>query len=435
MSFSQLAGAEDLLAIYQQALQADPQLKSAQIKVEIGSSQAGQSLGQMLPQVVGTANWSDNTQDSMKNQKVGTKIKPVGVTNNYSGTRYYISLSQTLVDFAKFWDWRRATKLEDQYAAEVIEAQNKLMADVVERYFNLLEAEDQLSFATQEKQTVQKELEQIQKRFAKQLIKITDVYAVEARLDQLVADEVLAESKLATSRENIRELTGTSPSQLAKLSGNIEFEEIQGNLNQWIEMAVGQNPALSAKIIAIDVAENQVAAQKSKFLPVVDLQLAYYDTNTGYQSSNLGSQIQTQVAAINVNVPLFSGGTTTYQLFEAQQRLELSKNDNEATLRALTKETSDAFLTTNAEGRHIKAAQKALESAVKSCESMERGLQYGAVTVSDLLQAQHGRFLAQRNLAQAKYNYIKNRVRFTHAIGSIAEQNLVEINEWLGQSH
>ena len=54
--------AEDLLTIYQQALEADPQLKTAELKVEIGSAQKGQALGQMLPQIIGNANWSTNGQ-------------------------------------------------------------------------------------------------------------------------------------------------------------------------------------------------------------------------------------------------------------------------------------------------------------------------------------------------------------------------------------
>jgi outer membrane protein len=117
--------------------------------------------------------------------------------------------------------------------------------------------------------------------------------------------------------------------------------------------------------------------QKSKYLPVADLQLNFYDTNTGHQNSNLGQDTQTEIAAINVNVPLFSGGTTTHQLFEAQHRLQISKNDNEAAICGIIKETSDSFLSANADARHIKASQKALESAGKSREAMELSLWRG----------------------------------------------------------
>ena len=420
---SSLAHAEDLLSIYQLALNADPELKSAQAKVEIGSAQSGQALGQMLPQVSATGNWSTN-QSRRDSGKAATN-------ETYPGTRYYVSLNQSLIDFSKFWNWRRASRIEDQYTTEAIEAEHKLIATLVERYFDVLEAEDQLYFLQTEKQATEKQLQQVKKQFDKQLLKITDVYEVEARLDKIAAEEIIADTKRITAQDALRELTGESPHDLSKLKTDISFTELQGNLEEWVNMAIGQNPSVSAYAIAIDAAENGVIAQKSKYLPVVDLQLNYYDTNTGYQSQNLNSNTQTQVAAINVTVPIFDGFTTTNQMFEAQQRLQLSKNEHESALRALIKETSDCFLSTNASVRHIKASQKALESATKSRQSMERGLTYAVVTVSDLLKSQQNEYQAQRDLSQAKYNYIKNRVRFMRAIGSINEQNLAEVNQWL----
>ncbi len=426
LACSQTAVSEDLLGIYQQALQADPELQSAKTRVDIGSAQKGQALGQMLPQINGSANWSANKQTIS-----GRTQDPV---SNFHGTRYSVSLNQTLVDFAKFWEWRRASKVEDQYTAEAIEAHNQLMFNVVERYFNVLEARDQLNFANMEKIAAQKQLEQVQKQYAKQIVKITDLYAAEARLDQIISEQILAESLLVTAQENLRELTGVSPAELNKLREVVDYQEIQGDLQQWVEMAQSQNPAISAKQIAIEAAENNVTAQQSKYLPVADLQLTYYNTNTGFQSANLGSTVETEVAAINVSVPLFSGGTTTHRMFEAKHRLKLSKNDNEAAIRAITKETSDAFLTANANARRIKAAQKALDSASKSREAMERGYHYGVVTISDVIKAQGDEFSAKNDFAQAKYDYIKNRIRFMHAIGSIAEENLQEINDWLEKS-
>lgn len=415
--------AEDLITIYQQAMEADPQLKSAEAKIEIGSAQKGQALGEMLPQVTATGNWSSNQQRI----DGGVSAK----NSNYQGTRYYVSLNQTLIDFAKFWNWRRASKVEDQYTTEGIEAQHELIYKVVDRYFSELEEEDNLDFIRTEKQVTEKQLEQIKKQYAKQLRKITDVYEVEARLDQLVAEEILADSKRITAQQALKELTGVIPSNLNKLSSAIEYKELEGDLKEWIEIAKSQNPAIAAQNSAIDAAENNVAAQKSKYLPVVDLQLNYYDTNTGYQSSNLGAGTQTQVAAINVNVPIFSGGITTHQMFEAQQRLQISKNENEAALRALTKETSDSFLGSNASARLIKASQKALESATKSREASEKGFQYGVVTISDVLKAQQDEYQAKQELSKAKYAYIKNRIRFMRAIGSVSEDNIREVNNWL----
>ena len=424
-----IAQADDLLFIYQLALDADPNSRSAEEKTGIGTAQKGQALGQMLPQLSLSGNWSTNRYTQTGARTNANPISHDAVTN-YPGTRYYVSLNQSLMDFAKFWAWRQATKVEDQYATEAIEAHNQLMFNVVDRYFSELQAEDELYFAQTEKQSTEKRLEQIQKQYAKQLLKITDLYAMEARLDQLKAAEIVSESKLVTAQAALRELTGSVAAPLSKLKDQVEYPEIQGDLQQWLDMAQSQNPAISAKQKAVIAAETNVIAQNAKHLPTADLQLNYYNTNTGYQSSQqLPYNVET--AAINVNVPIFSGGIITNQVKEARYRLQMSKNDNEATMRFIIKETSDAFLSTNAATHSIKASQRAQESTSKSLQAMEKGYQLGVVTISDLIKAQQDEFSAKKELAIAKYNYIKNRIRFMHAIGSIGEENLHEVNNWL----
>lgn len=411
--------AEDLLEVYQQALQSDPQLRTAELKVEVGNAQKGQAFGQLLPQVSGTANWSTN------NQHVESRGD-----NNYKGTRYYVSLTQSLIDFGKFWDWRRAQEVENQYTAELLDSQHNLMFNVVERYFGVLDAEDQLQLVQLETQATENELEQVGKQYAKQLIKVTDVYEVEARLDQLKADIIEAESRLIIAKQALKELTNQLPQQLVHLRDGIEYNELDGNLDDWLAVAKSENPSLAAQQSAIEAASNNLAAQKSRYLPVVDLQLNYYDTDTGFQSVQT-SHTQTQVAALNVNVPIFTGGVTTHRVFEAQSRLAISQEENEAKLRAIVKETSDAFSASNANARRIRASDKALSSASKSREAMQQGLKYGVETVSDVLRAQQLEYKAKRELARSKYEYIINRVRFLKAIGTISEDNLQEINAWM----
>ncbi|WP_150050638.1 TolC family outer membrane protein [Methylomonas rhizoryzae] len=419
LGFACPAAAENLLEIYHQALLADPELKGAADKLDLGSAQTGQAMGQMLPQVTGTANWSANDQ----------QIVNFG-GQHYKGTRYYVSLNQTLIDFGKFWDWKRAQRIEDQYTTELLVAQHNLLFNVVERYFDVLAAADQLNLTLAEIDATQNELEQVKKQFDKQLIKITDLYETEARLDQLKAEAIAAESQLIIARQALTQLTGQTPQQLSPLQDEIDFPEIEGKLEDWIAVAQGQNPGMAAQKLAIEAASDNVVAQRAKHLPVVDLQLYFYDTDIGFQSSRT-SHTQTQAAAINVNVPIFTGGTTMYRVDEAQSRLEIAKDESEIKLRELVKETSDAFSASNADARRIKASEKALASAVKSREAMQKGLKFGVETVADLLRAQQQEYKAKRDLAGIKYNYITNRIRFLKAIGSISEDNIQEVNQWL----
>ncbi|MCX7074165.1 MAG: TolC family outer membrane protein [Methylococcales bacterium] len=432
--------AEDLMTIYHQALEADPESKAAALSMKITEEQTGAALGQMLPQISGSANWSQNasnnpgqTQPIYDSKGRVTAYVP-NPNTSYPGTRYYASLNQSLFDFAKFWNWRRANTVEEQYSAENIEAQHALIYKVVEKYFGVLEAEDQLYFYQTEKNAMAKRLEQTQKQFAKQLVKVTDVYEVEARLDQLKASEIEAETIVVTAKETLKELTNTPFSDLYKLKDNVDYKPLDGQLEQWIEVAKSENPSLAAQLKAIEAARTSVMVQKSRFMPVVDLQLAYYDTNTGYQSAKAtssGNSIGTAVGAINVLVPIFDGGVSIHQLFESEHRLELAKNENEAKVRALIKETSDSFLSSNSSVRRIEASRKAVASAAKSREANESGFKFGVKTVTDILNAQQEEFRAKRELSQSKYAYIKHRARFMRSVGMITEHNIEEVNNWL----
>lgn len=236
--YPHLACAEDLLTVYQQAIDADPTLKSAGIKTEIGAAQKGQALGEMLPQVSASANWSANNQ-----RQIGFITAN---TSNYHGTRYTLSLNQSVIDFAKFWNWRKAQEIEDQYNSELTEAQHTLMVHVVEKYFGVLEAEDQLSFLQTERQSTEKQLEQINRQFSKSLVKITDLYDVEARLDQIKASEIEAETILNTAIESLKELTNTTPDTFYRLRESIDYKHLEGNLEDWISVAKSENPTLAA---------------------------------------------------------------------------------------------------------------------------------------------------------------------------------------------
>ncbi len=411
--------ADDLMTVYQQALQADPRLFSADLQVQIGEDRRGQSLGAMYPQITASANWSENHQ---RNDIRGA--------NNYPGTRYHISLTQTIFDVGKFWQWKRSAKVINQAQADKIEAHNRLMFDVVDRYFQVLEAEDQLIFMQKTKKITAKQLLQIQKLFEKQMIKITDVYEVEARLDKYAADVIEAETVLAVALEGLSELTYQTHEKLQILADDIQFQVLDGKIQDWMEVAKAQNPTLIAQLNAIDAADDEVLVRQADHYPVMEMQLNYHDSDTGFDST-ASPRTETQYLAFNINVPIFSGGVTSNRISEARHQLTMAKYELKSKVRVVIKETKDAFLTANTSHRRITAAKKALRSAVKSRQAMEKGFSYGVETVMDVLDSWQNEYLSQRNVLQAKYAYIRNKVRFLYAIGTINEHNLQEINQWL----
>ncbi|MGB2161159.1 MAG: TolC family protein, partial [Gammaproteobacteria bacterium] len=56
----------------------------------------------------------------------------------------------------------------------------------------------------------------------------------------------------------------------------------------------------------------------------------------------------------------------------------------------------------------------------------------GTRNIVDLLQAEKNLYSAERNLSNAKYDYLITTLRLHLAAGTLSPENLVEINNLLG---
>jgi outer membrane protein len=427
--------AEDLLELYQQALQYDPNLKSAQLQVEMSEAQRAQAGGALLPQINANAYISGNNQNIDTKNPNAPGNPTISSASVYGGERYSVSLTQSVIDLPKIWNWQRYQNIVKQYQSTNEEAGQTLIHDIIERYFVVLEARDTMVLIGQEIASTQKQLTQMQRQYEKQVVQITDVYELEAKLDLLLADQIAAKTQLDTAQQSLMELTGQTIKNFPELRTDIVFKELKGSIDAWVKQAETLNPGLAAQNKAIEAADDNLWAQQSKHLPTVDLQLSYYSTNTGQTGfQNQTSDVETEIAAVNINVPIFSSGVTSGAAMEASKNLEINKQKRVAILRALIKDTRDSFLSTNASVKRISATEKALQTSTKAREAMEKGFQYGMQTISDVLVSEDREFKAKRDILQAKYEYIKNRTRFERVTGRITEQFLQAVNRWLKTS-
>ena len=414
------SSAEDLLSVYHQALQADPRLRIAELRVDIGKAQVRQSVGRLFPQISGTANITWNRQDQEQVR-----------TDSFKGERYNIVLTQPILDIAKYKDWQRASAISGQHEQEFIDTRHQLMLDTVDRYFSVLAAEDDLFFTQDESETTKQRLRQIKKLYSKQLVKVTDLLEVEARLDKIDVDVIEAENNLEITQESIAELTGTNIVEISTLNNTVEFNKLPDIADHWIKEARNNNPGLKAKQEAINAAREDLSQQLAGHYPVVNFQASALNSDIGFDNART-NHTQTHVAGLNLTLPIFDGGSTSARVYEARKRLELVMHEYESHYRTILKDTKASFLSTNTSVKRIQASKKAVESASKSYEAMDRGYKHGVVTIIDVLDAQHEKFRAKRDLQKAKYEYITNHIQLLRVTGLINDRALQEVNNWLG---
>jgi outer membrane protein len=70
-------------------------------------------------------------------------------------------------------------------------------------------------------------------------------------------------------------------------------------------------------------------------------------------------------------------------------------------------------------------------SATSALEATQVGYKVGTRNVVDLLQAEKNLYSAEKNLANAKYDYILSNLKLSLASGTITPADIVKINNLL----
>ena len=417
--------AEDLIDVFTLSLKSDPQLLAeAASRLAVGELD-DQAVANFLPQVDLTANTNKT--------RVDASAQNFGGQTDYNNHGYTLSLVQPIYRRENFVQKTQAEIAIDGASYSYAVAEQSLILRVAERYFAVLGAEDDLTFAVAEKEAIAKQLEQIQQRFDVGMATITDVTEAQAAFDLASAAVIEAENALANANEQLRETTGQYVEDLAELEAESPLVSPEpANINDWSETALTQNPSIMVARANVNTAEETIELQKSGHYPSLDLvaQKSYDSQSDGNFSGS--SQTHTDVIGIQLNVPIYEGGAVVSRTREASYRLDEAMQNEEQQRRFVTRQTRESYNGVISGISRVQALKQAVVSNEKALESTQAGYEVGTRTTVDVLNARRNLFSARRDYARSRYDYILNTLRLKQAAGIVTVEDLQQINTWLG---
>jgi len=424
----------DLMQVFSAALESSPRLNISRYQRDVGIAQQQQAMGRLLPQVNLYANFSDNRNytESTSNQLVGGVIKPVttDVRTDYDGEKYTLQLRQVIFDWQVFSAKRRADAFLSQREAEYYVELNALLVDVSEKYLDVLEAQDLLTTVTSEKEAVERQLKQIETLYGRQLAKVTDLYEVQARAASVVADEIDALNGVSLAKEVLWEVSGLHVQSLSGLDPEVDLPLVEEVMDVWVLKAKSANPQILARKRAFDAAGKRVSERRGSYLPNVTFVAQRQKSDIGYENS-AAPRSETTYLGIDVQMPLFAGGSNRAGVSEALAQEGIAKYEYQLTLREVLRRTRTAYLNVQSSVRRTEATRKLQASTAKASKAMSKSFEYGTVTIVDVLNALRDDFNAQRELQQARYSHIKGWLYLKREAGEVSAEDLVMINQWL----
>ena len=440
------AVAADLVAVYQRALQNDPQLREAEANRLAALESKPQALAALLPQVNGTALASRERDRGSSNLVESVTVPgspPIVESFPFDGhttthdRKYGADLKQNIFRWENWVALQRADAQVAQAEADYQAAQQDLMSRVAQRYFDVLASQDDLDAQQGALASVNRQLEQAEKRYEVGLIAITDVQEVRASHDSSAAAVIAAKRQVASAQEFLREITGDLFDTLARPIEPFELTNPDPiSEDRWVEMALQQNLSLVSSRLAADIARENVSAARGGHFPSLDLVGSGYRVHSDANSINTdgtpyGSQSldQTQrTIGIQLTFPLYSGGMVSSQVRQAVYQHRAAKERVERVARQTEHDARDSYLGVLSEISRVKALRRAVESNTTALNATEAGYEAGTRTAVDVVESRRLWIQAQTDYSRSRYDYMINVLKLQQAAGILSEQSLDRLN-------
>jgi outer membrane protein len=454
------AVAEDLLKVYDDALQSDPQIREATATRLATLEAKPQARALLLPQITGTASVEkDKThEDEVSPELFTDPLNPdrlILVQEGVTGvirpvtSQWNVTLRQNVFSWQNWENLKRADKTVAQAEADYRAAEEDLVQRVSQRYFDVLTARDDLEAQQAAHEAITNQLEQANKRYDVGLIAITDVEEAKAANDQAAAAVIAAKRTLATSLEQLREVTGAKYELLSRPGPDIPLKSPEpASEDRWVEISMEQNLALVSSRLAAEIARDDIRVAEGGHLPTLDLVAGhthYRQSSTdifpaipsidfaGATGPTLNETNENSIS-LQLSVPIFSGGLVNSQVHQAQYRWIAAKERMARASRDTERAARDAFLSVNSDIAHVQALKQGLASSRTALKATEAGYEVGTRTAVDVLNARKTLVQAQTDYAGSRYAYILDVVSLRLASGSLDRATLTEINQWLDET-
>lgn len=417
-----------LLDFYDIALERDPEFQAAAATNSAAQELTPQARSFLLPNLSAGGFARHNWLDVDKSANVIN----LGSTD-FNSQQADISLTQPIYHHDLWVALDQADLRTKQANSDYAFSRQELMVRVATRYFDVLRAQDQLTFARAALQAFGQQLKQAQQRFEVGLIAITDVEEAQSGFDLATADVIAAENDLDNAREAQREVAGTYIEELRPLEGDIPLVTPEpDDIDLWTETALRQNLQLAAARYASENAREEISRIKAGHLPTLDLVGRYVYFNADGGLSGEARNNDTAVG-LELSVPIYQGGLVNSQTRESQHLYQRSLDDLERQRRSVQRQTRDSFLGIKSNISRVKALVQAVRSTISAKEAIDAGFQVGTRTSVDVLDAERRVFEARRDLSFARYDYIIDTLELKQAAGTLSEADLELVNTWLSR--
>jgi len=436
------AQAMDLMEAWQATRQHDPQSAVSQAARQAGETRRTQAASLWRPGVMLSASAGRMTGET---EMTGAHFSAPGLgqsdgvgfatsVNNGTSTRWTLSARQPLFNLERKAQGRQLELAADVAELEWQSAQQDLMLQTTQRYFDVLLVANKLALLREQQKAVELALSEAKDRFALGDKPVTDTHEASARAYALRAQVLATQDELALVQAALADATGVANPALQSLAGNANVLPVNlQSLTHWLAEVSEKNPQLGMQGAAVQVAQQEVAKYSKAAATTLDL-VAQAGRDQLSGNGNFGAASNTasqQMIGLQLNLPLYTGGYRNAKQEEALRLQDKASAEMERAKQQISQQTRAAWLALQTGSARLLALAESHKASAARLDATRLGRQVGDRTTLDLLQAETDASSATLALLQARIELLINQLRLQALAGQLNEPALQAVNALL----
>lgn len=292
--------------------------------------------------------------------------------------------------------------------SQVADNERTLTFQVASQFIAVQLAESALDLAQQDLKGFQNTVNISQERYRTGDISEDDLLKIKLQLLQFQTDVSQAQLAKVQALDDLRQLLGyDSVAADYDVAGTLEYQPLQGNLEDFQAKALATRPDLRAAQQGITAAQSQYALAKAQGKKDVTAQMNYTHVSSANTASIFG-QIQ---------IPIFDRNQgeiarASYAITQAQQQ-------EQATANQVLTDVRDAYESVQSNNQVVQLYQSGyLDEAKQDLDISEYAYRRGAASLLDFLDAERSYRAAEVGYRQSLAAYLTALEQLREAVGS-----------------
>ena len=250
----------DLLSIYKEALDKDPEFNSKKADLAISKESLNQSRSGLLPQVrvTGGTNWNEYYQDRE-------------LQNDYNTFSYGLNISQPLFRLDKWFLNKQAKENLEAAEAQFAYQQQELIIKVTRAYFKVLSARANLEAKVATEKALRNQYDSVLERFNTGSVSRIELAEAKAALNRAESDRVQAEGNVDISFEELNSIVGRQVKLITPLNTSLDYIAPRTDVENEVSKGLTNNYLIIEAKNRLEAADANTKSKSSNYLPKIDL--------------------------------------------------------------------------------------------------------------------------------------------------------------------